>query len=75
MYIFFEVLGGWKKTPRGNKSDVSGAISGLYKKKTSDVYTPGASNIAGWKMNPCKMYFLLNMVIFQPAMLVYQRVN
>ena len=27
-------------------------------------YTPGSSNIAGWKMDPLKMYFLLNMGIF-----------
>ena len=27
-----------------------------------------------WKMDPLKMYFLLNMGIFQPATLVYQRV-
>ena len=35
------------------------------------LYTP--VNIAGWKI--LKMYFLLKMVIFQPAMLVYQRVD
>ncbi len=37
-------------------------------------YTPGASNIAGWKMEHLKMYLPLKMVIFQPAMLVYQKV-
>ena len=31
-------------------------------------------SIAGWKMDHLKMYFLLKMGIFQPAMLVYQRV-
>ena len=29
----------------------------------------------GWKMDPLEMYFLLKMGIFQPAMLVYQRVK
>ena len=39
-------------------------------------YTPGSTNIAGWKMDPnLKMYLLLKMGIFQPAMLVYQRVS
>ena len=39
-------------------------------------YTPGSTNIAGWNgwTRIESMYFLLNMVIFQPAMLVYQRV-
>ena len=32
------------------------------------------ANIAGWKIDPWKMYFLLNMSMFQSAMLVYQRV-
>ena len=27
-----------------------------------------------WKMDPLKMYFLLKMVIFQPAMVVYRSV-
>ena len=35
-------------------------------------YTPRSTNIA---MDHLKMYFLLNMGIFQPAMLVYQRVD
>ena len=26
-------------------------------------YTPGSTNIAGWKMDPLKMYFLLKMGI------------
>ena len=30
--------------------------------------------MAGWKMDPLKMYLLLKMVVFQLAMLVYQRV-
>ena len=37
--------------------------------------TPGSTNIAGWKMDPdgrCISYWYLG--IFQPAMLVYQRV-
>ena len=41
-------------------------------------YTPGSSNIAvagKWGPRMESMYFLLNMVIFQPAMLVYQRVS
>lgn len=29
-------------------------------------------NIAGWKMDPLKLYFPWKMGIFQPAMLVYQ---
>ena len=31
--------------------------------------------MAGWKMNLLKIYSLLKMVIFQPAMLVYRRVS
>ena len=42
-------------------------------------YTPGSTNIAGWKMDPewvdVYIYILLKMGIFQPAMLVYQRVE
>ena len=41
------------------------------------TYTPGSSNssLAGkWGPRIESMYFLLNMEIFQPAMLVYQRV-
>ena len=37
------------------------------------IATLRQSNIAGWKMDLLKMYFLLKMGIFQPAMLVYQR--
>ena len=32
--------------------------------KPLNFYTPGSTNIAGWKMDPLKMYFLLEMVIF-----------
>ena len=37
------------------------------------IHETGATNIAGWKMDPLieSMYFLLKMGIFQPAMLVY----
>ena len=39
-------------------------------------YTPGTTNIAGWKWTQIEsMHFLLNMGIFQPAMLVCQRVS
>ena len=42
-------------------------------KKQIQVYTPGSTNIAGWKMDPIKMYFLLKMWIFQPALLGHTR--
>ena len=35
---------------------------------------PSGKLIWQWKINLLKMYYLLNMGIFQPAMLVYQRV-
>ena len=31
-------------------------------------YTPGSTSIAGWKMDGLKMYLLLKMGIFQPAL-------
>ena len=36
-------------------------------------YTPGSTNIAGWRMHPEDVFAVEN-GIFQPAMLVYQRV-
>ena len=42
------------------------------------AYTPGSTNIAvagKWGPRIESMYFLLEMGIFQPAMLVYQRVH
>ncbi len=46
-----------------------------WRMKEKKSYTPGSTNIAGWKMDPdgrCSSYW--KMMIFQPAMLVYPRV-
>ena len=47
-----------------------------YRWVSDEIYTPGSTNIAGWKMDPewrCISYW--KMVIFQPAILVYQEGN
>ena len=45
--------------------------------REAQSYTPGSTNIAGWKMGAPDWfpYFLLKIGISQPAMLVYQRVE
>ena len=74
--------GGWKTILsywEGNFSAMLNfqGVSILNSKNGGLVYTPGSTNIAGWKMDPLmeSMYFLLKMGIFQPAVLVYQRVQ
>ena len=60
------------------KIQTSAKRIGTEKEAPKNMYTPGSTNIAGWKMGaPLNEDgdFLLKMGKFQPAMLVYQRVS